>query len=132
MAVGLEGRSPFLDSAFVEEALQWPIRAVQPEGGKAVLKAMLALRLPPEWFERPKQGFGLPIEHWYRSELRDVLLRCTAPERIRRRGLLRPEVLSRYVQAHLGGRRNFARKLHAIVAFELWADRFFGPEQALA
>jgi asparagine synthase (glutamine-hydrolysing) len=91
---------------------------------------MLARHLPTEWFERPKQGFGMPVAEWFRGELRDVLLRCTSRERTRRRGLLDPERLERVVQAHLSGRRNFARKLYAVLAFELWAERFFDTSHA--
>lgn len=132
MAVALEGRSPFLDGPFMEAAMRWSCRAVQPGGGKTILKAMLARRMPADWFERPKQGFGLPIDQWFRGDLRDVLKRCTHPERLRQRGLLRPEAVQTAVEAHLNGRRNFARKLYALVAFELWADRFFGSKDVLA
>jgi hypothetical protein len=48
---------------------------------------MLARHLPTEWFERPKQGFGMPVAEWFRGELRDILFRCTSRERTRRRGL---------------------------------------------
>jgi asparagine synthase (glutamine-hydrolysing) len=125
MAVSLEARSPFLDAQLVDEVLRWPVHAQLAGGGKAILKAMLARHLPTEWFERPKQGFGMPVAEWFRGELRDVLLRCTSRERTRRRGLLDPERLERVVQAHLSGRRNFARKLYAVLAFELWAERYF-------
>jgi asparagine synthase (glutamine-hydrolysing) len=126
MAVSLEGRSPFLDGPLVDQVLQWPERATLPHGGKAILKRLLAKRLPVELFERPKQGFGMPVEQWFRGDLKDVLLRYTAPERIARRGLLNPAVVQRVVQAHLSGRRNYSRRLYAVVAFELWAERFFG------
>jgi asparagine synthase (glutamine-hydrolysing) len=132
MAVSLEGRSPFLDGPLVEEVLQWPERATLPQGGKAILKRILAKRLPVELFERPKQGFGMPVEQWFRGELKEVLLRYTAPDRIAARGLLSAAPLQHVVQAHLSGRRNYSRRLYAVLAFELWADRFFGPGVALA
>ena len=131
MAVGLEARSPFLDAEFVTRALQWPVHAQLNGGGKAILKAMLARRLPARLFQRPKQGFGMPIDDWFRGPLRHLLQRYTSAERIRRRGLLQPGTLSQVVQQHLSGRRNFGRKLYAIVAFEIWADRFFGPGTTL-
>ncbi|PYJ01051.1 MAG: hypothetical protein DME25_19055 [Verrucomicrobia bacterium] len=68
---------------------------------------------------------------WFRGPLRHLLQRYTSAERIRRRGLLQPGTLSQVVQQHLSGRRNFGRKLYAIVAFEIWADRFFGPGTTL-
>jgi asparagine synthase (glutamine-hydrolysing) len=132
MAVALEARSPFLDVPFMEEAMRWSCRATEPEGGKSILKSMLARRMPAGWFDRPKQGFGLPLDQWFRGELSDVLKRCTRPERLRQRGLLRPDVVQLAVEAHLNGRRNFARKLYAVLAFEVWADRFFGADTELA
>ena len=119
-------RSPFLDQRLIAAALEFPSRTGLQNGGKDVLKRILEKHVPRELFERPKQGFGIPIESWFRGPLRDVLREYTSPERTRRRGLLNPEALTSYVQAHLDGRRNFARKLHAVVAFEVWADRFFG------
>jgi asparagine synthase (glutamine-hydrolysing) len=126
MAVGLEVRSPFLDQRLMEAALSFPSRAGLQNGGKDVLKRILEKHVPRALFERPKQGFGIPIEKWFRGPLRSTLLEYTSPERIRRRGLLNPQVLTSYVNAHIDGRRNFARKLYAVLAFEVWADRFFG------
>ncbi|MGZ4966234.1 MAG: asparagine synthase (glutamine-hydrolyzing), partial [Chthoniobacterales bacterium] len=112
MAHGLEVRSPLLDQNFFDAALQVPVRA---RPGKPILKEMLARRLPRELFERPKHGFGLPIDEWYRHGLRGVLEKFTAPERLQKRGLLNSDEVQRCVQLHLSGSRNFARKLHAIV-----------------
>ena len=126
MAVGLEVRSPFLDQRLIAAALEFPSRTGLQNGGKDVLKRILEKHVPRALFERPKQGFGIPIEAWFRGPLRDVLLEYTSAARTQRRGLLHPEALASYVKAHLDGRRNFARKLHAVVAFEVWADCFFG------
>lgn len=128
MAVALETRSPFLDHIFFEKALQWRCRGDPRRGGKAILREMLKRRLPNWSFERPKQGFGMPIAEWYRGPLRPLLLSRTSPERLRRRGVFNPETVQWAVREHLSGRRNFARRLHAVVAFEVWADRFFGSD----
>ena len=124
MAVGLEIRSPFLDREVFQEAMAFRSRAEPVAGGKAILRRILAKHLPAGMFDRPKQGFGMPIDEWYRGPLRDLLREYTGAERTRKRGLLKPDALDRTVNAHLSGRRNFARKLHAIVAFEIWADRY--------
>ncbi len=129
MAHGLEVRCPFLDHEFLTTALQVSERA---RPGKMLLKEMLAQKLPRRLFERPKAGFGMPISDWYRGRLRGVLEKYTAPQRIRRRNLLSADTLQRFVQLHLSGRRDFGRKLHAIVAFEIWADQFFGEGATLA
>jgi len=132
MAIGLETRSPFLDHLFIEQVLRWPSHADTARGGKAILRRILANYVPEELFHRPKGGFGLPVEEWFRGDLRPLLLKYTNPARIRQRGLFCSEPIEQAVQQHLSGRRNFARKLYAIVAFEVWSDRFFGEGVALA
>ena len=92
---------------------------------------MLARHVPEELFLRPKQGFGLPVEEWFRGALRPLLQQRTAADRLRRQGLFNPEPVARAVSQHLSGRRNFARKLYALVAFEVWAERFFGADATL-
>jgi hypothetical protein len=64
--------------------------------------------------------------------LRPLLLKYTTSKRIQQRGLFHPKPIEDAVWQHLSGRRNFARKLYAIVAFEVWADRFFGEGVSLA
>jgi asparagine synthase (glutamine-hydrolysing) len=132
MAVGLETRCPFLDHQFVERTLEWRCHATPKSGGKQILRQMLAKRLPHELFKRPKQGFGMPIEHWYRGPLKELLLQYTNRKRIRQRGLLNAETVANAAQQHVSGKRNFARKLHALVAFEIWAEQFFGKDSTLA
>ena len=127
MSVGLEVRSPFLDQRMVGAAMEWGCRASLAVEGKEVLKRILDRYVPRAFFDRPKHGFGIPIESWFRGPLRDVLREYTGAARIEKRGLVNPTTLSSYVSAHLDGRRNFARKLYAVVAFEIWADRFFSP-----
>ncbi len=131
MSVALETRSPFLDHRVIEEAFRWAPHARVRGGGKEILKEILARRLPPELFRRPKQGFGMPLAEWYRGPLRGLLTRYMDRERLRRRGVFEPNRIQKMVELHLSGRRNFARKLHALVAFEIWADRLFGERQEL-
>jgi asparagine synthase (glutamine-hydrolysing) len=124
MAVGLEARSPFLDHQFIEQVLRWACHADPAGGGKSILRELLVRHVPRQLFSRPKCGFGLPVDQWFRGALRPLLLKYTSPERIRQRGLFNPEPIAKAVRQHLSGRRNFGRKLYAIVAFEAWATRF--------
>lgn len=132
MAVALETRSPFLDHQLVEQTLKWSCHADLRHGGKEILKILLAKYVPRSLFIRPKQGFGMPIDRWLRGSLRGTLQEYTDSSRIRHRGLFEPEILANKVKEHLGGKRNFARKLYAIIAFEIWADKFFGQKTVLA
>jgi asparagine synthase (glutamine-hydrolysing) len=71
MAHGLEVRSPFLDVAVVEAAFALPprLKMVGP-WRKRVLKAALERDLPDEVLHRPKRGFGMPLDRWFREDLR--------------------------------------------------------------
>ena len=82
MAHGLEVRSPFLDTAFVEFAMQLP-PAVKLRGLslKRVLKRAVAGLLPDEILSRPKHGFGVPLDRWFRGELASYTAAMLGPRR---------------------------------------------------
>src|SRR5206468_12978377 len=76
MAHSLECRSPFLDHRVVELALAMPLRRklrLRQGRSKVVLKQAFADLLPPEVRHRSKMGFGVPLDRWFRAELRDEL-----------------------------------------------------------
>lgn len=122
MAASLEVRSPLLDERVVSAVLAWRQQNPAPFQRKRLLKKILARLVPPELWERPKQGFSPPLDEWYRGALRPILIEYTRPERLSQGGLWNPEGVARFRDQHLGGRRNFGRKLHAVVAFEIWRE----------
>lgn len=71
MAVSLEARVPLLDHEVIEAAAAVDLdRRFQPLGRKAVLRSLALEELDPKFFDRPKSGFELPIDHWCRHDLR--------------------------------------------------------------
>lgn len=123
MSVGLEARAPFLDVELMEWASNLPgcVRA-GPRGLKSLLKEAVADLLPPEVIQRPKMGFGAPVDVWLRggfaSIARDILLSETA----RSRGLFRPEAVRSLLDEHMSGRRHHHTRLWALLMVELWFD----------
>ena len=74
MANGLECRSPMLDHEFVDLVAGMPVdRKMRGMRTKAILKEAFADLLPPAIGARRKMGFGVPLDHWFRSELRGML-----------------------------------------------------------
>src|SRR5690606_36810027 len=72
MSCSLETRAPFLDARVVEQAWRLPPEArIAHRSGKVILRRLLRRQLPAELFERPKQGFSIPLDRWLRGELRD-------------------------------------------------------------
>ena len=123
MAHGLECRSPFLDHRVVELAVSLPAsRKLRLRGGrsKVVLKQAFADLLPPAVRNRPKMGFGVPLDRWFRgplrAELRSVLLDPVALSR----GLFRPEAVAALIDEHESRTRDHAYKLWALLMLELW------------
>jgi len=75
MAVSLEVRVPLLDHRVVEFTSLLPDHLKYRGGkGKYLLRKLLSRYVPESLFERPKMGFGIPIEKWFRGELKELLL----------------------------------------------------------
>ncbi|RJR23037.1 MAG: asparagine synthase (glutamine-hydrolyzing) [Desulfobacteraceae bacterium] len=125
MAVGLEVRVPLLDQRVVEFAAGIPETLKYRGGsGKYLLKKLLARYLPEELFERPKMGFGVPVELWLRGELREMMLDYLAPQRLASEGLFSPNLVSRYVNEHLNGTISHHHRLWALLMWEMWRERW--------
>lgn len=121
MSVGLETRVPFLDNDLV--ALSWnlPLRTKIHDGvGKWPLRQILRRYIPPELFERPKAGFGVPIGDWLRGDLREWAKDTLNSSRLRQEGFFEPAIVSRLLHEHLSGRCNAQHTLWSVLMFEGW------------
>jgi len=130
MMNSLEVRAPFLDHRMIEFAARLPLR-FKKDGArtKSFLKRALASRLPHDLLHRPKQGFAVPIEDWFRGELRDFSRDVLLSAEARGRGLFREAEVRRYLDEHAAGADHSSR-LWALVWFELWAREFLKPTGA--
>ncbi|HEU0054239.1 MAG TPA: asparagine synthase C-terminal domain-containing protein, partial [Longimicrobium sp.] len=125
MAVGLEGRAPFLDHRFVEYAASIPASLKRDAaGGKRILRSAARRFLPGPVLTKRKTGFGVPVARWLRGELRDTLGAALLDDRARRRGLLEPEAVRRMAREHAEGRRDWSNRLWALMVMELWFREF--------
>ena len=121
MAVGLEGRVPFLDHRVV--ALSWRIPTalkLRDGQGKWLLRRLLARYLPESLFERPKMGFGVPIGAWLRGDLRDWAEDLLDERRLAEGGLFDAAAVRRTWQQHLAGRHNWQYQLWTLLMVEAW------------
>jgi len=125
MACGLEVRGPMLDHEFVEFAATIPADMKRRAGrGKFILRSALRDLLPAEILERPKAGFAVPLGRWLRGELADALAANLLDDRCRKRGLFRQDFLRRMADEHAGGRRDWSRRLWALMVLEMWFREF--------
>jgi asparagine synthase (glutamine-hydrolysing) len=121
MAASLEARCPFLDHRVVEFAWQLPTAAkVRGGRGKWLLRRVLHRYLPEALYERPKQGFNVPIGAWLTGPLRDWARELLDAARIRRDGILDPRRVELCWREHQSGRSDRARELWAALMVQAW------------
>src|SRR5579862_2193120 len=118
MAVSLELRSPFLDHRVVELGLALPPKLAR---GKAALKQAFAADLPPAVAGRSKAGFGVPLNRWFREELRPVAEDLLLGED---RGLFRRDELERLLREHHERRADHGHRLWCLCMLELWQRNY--------
>lgn len=125
MSVGLESRAPYLDHRVAELAWRLPEALRLGNGvGKLPLRALLSRYVPRELWERPKMGFGVPLDAWLRGPLRDWASELLNPARLGREGFLDPAPMARAWGEHLGGRFNRQHQLWPALMFSSWLETF--------
>lgn len=123
MHSSLETRVPLLDHRVVELSWKIPLNMKINNGiGKWILREVLARHVPREYFERPKKGFSVPLSHWLRGPLRDWAESLLDEQRLLNEGYFSPKPVRAAWAAHLSGKRDYSRKLWAILMFQAWLE----------
>ena len=121
MAVSLEARVPLLDHRVVEFAWRLPqTMKIRGRNGKWILKALLKDFVPPKLYERPKMGFGIPLDKWLRGSLRDWAESLLSPAIFNEFGLLASEPILQKWQEHQNGTHNWQYLLWDVLMLHSW------------
>ncbi|HYC02357.1 MAG TPA: asparagine synthase (glutamine-hydrolyzing) [Azospirillaceae bacterium] len=121
MAASLEARVPLLDPRVV--ALGWrlpPSLRIGADGGKLLLRRVLARHAPPALFQRPKSGFGVPLAGWLRGPLRPWAEELLSERSLRDGGLLDPVPVRAAWACHLSGRADLAEPIWTVLMLQAW------------
>jgi asparagine synthase (glutamine-hydrolysing) len=127
MSASLEGRSPFLDHEFMELAAQIPfhLKLKGINNKKYILKEALKKNLVPhEILNRKKQGFGIPIEDWFRKDLKSMNREILLSEKALSRKIFSRRAIKKLLYVHENTKINHAPRIWALLTLELWFREF--------
>jgi asparagine synthase (glutamine-hydrolysing) len=126
MAVSLEARVPLLDHKLIEFVAKIPA-GLKLKGleTKYIFKQAVRDLVPPGILDRPKQGFGVPVQEWINKQLRERIRGTLTEPRTRERGFVRQEHVNLLLDEHERGRRDHSTQLWALFMLELWHRAVF-------
>lgn len=121
MRHSLEVRAPFLDRDVVSFALKMPLKyKLHGSKGKYILRETFREYLPQELENRPKTGFGVPLDHWFRGPLRDLLHDLLLSPDLEKTGIFSRKYVERLVRDHEEKKFDHSARLWALLVFMFW------------
>src|SRR5436190_2891000 len=128
MAASVEARCPLLDHHLMERVARISVDEKIPGSRKKdlkhILKMIAADLIPQDLLDRPKHGFNVPLNYWFRDGARDFARDILRPEEIRRRGVFEPRAVEAILDAHWSGRVNAGPQIYSLLVFEMWAREY--------
>ena len=133
MAASLECRCPMLDHHVIELAARMPIEVKQTlKQSKKVLSETFSRLIPKDIQTRKKMGFGVPIDHWFRAELKPLLHDILLSPRCLQRGLLNAGAVRQLIDEHTSSQFDHAYRLWNLLCLELWQRMYLDAPPPVA
>ena len=125
MGVSLEGRDPFLDHKIVEWSSQLPVEFKYKEGKtKYILRKILYKYLPKELVDRKKQGFGAPIQEWFRKDLKNLYREYLSESSVKRFGIFNAKEVQKLLKGYWERKGINPKKVWLLFVFQQWAEKW--------
>ena len=128
MASSVEARCPLLDIELVEFMARIDpkikIPGWRPSHLKHLLRRTFCDLIPQELLRRPKHGFNVPLDVWFRGEAKSFLSSILSPDQVRRRGIFEPTKVSELLDSHWSNIVNVSNRIFALLVFEIWAQEY--------
>lgn len=126
MSTSLELRAPLLDHNLVKYAWQLPFDFKYREGQtKWILRKILYKHVPKELIERPKQGFGVPLNDWLRGPLKEWAEELLSTHYLEEQNIFNVQEVRTMWSQHLLGTRQYGARLWSILMFQAWYKEYF-------
>lgn len=127
MLNSLETRTPLLSRKIVEFAMNLPVDyKIKGKQLKRILKDAMKDKLPPEFDKYPKSGFGVPVDYWFRNQLKEELKDLLGREKIEQQRIFRYDYVEKIMKEHISGKRNRKSELWALYVFQRWYEQTMG------
>jgi asparagine synthase (glutamine-hydrolysing) len=121
MFYGLETRAPFLNRKVIEYAYKLPLHyKIRNGSSKWILRKILHNYIPAELFERPKQGFGIPVSKWMRGDLKPWVNDMLSDDLLNKHDLFNNKAVKDIKEQHFNGSVNNEHKLWSLLQFNQW------------
>ena len=121
MHYALETRVPYLDHRIIEYAINIdPKLKFNNNISKYILKEILYKYVPKELFNRPKQGFSIPLSKWLKDELNYLIKDYLNPELILKAGIVRDEEVARLIRGYLSGKDYLFNRIWLLIVLHKW------------